>query len=392
MPGTQQTTVMAEPGPDGRFGPFGGRFVPEALIPACERARGGVPVRLGRPGFPCRARRACCATTPAGRPRSATRPGCPRCWGCACCSSARISPTPAATRSTTCWARRCWPGGWARPRWSPRPARASTASPRPPRPRTWAWAAPSSWASVDVARQELNVFRMRLLGAEVVPVTSGSRTLKDATNEALRHWVTTVDTTHYCLGSVMGPHPYPWMVREFQRVIGDEARGQCAGCWRARRRPGRGGGLRGRRLERGGDLRRLRRHPGPAGGRRGRGRSRDRARAPRRSARLPLPVPAGRVRPDHRGGHDLRGPGLPGDRPRARAPGRDRAGRVPHGHRRGGGRRLGAVRPHRGHPARAGARARAGLAAACGARWRRAGRSRPCCSPCPAAATRTPPR
>ena len=80
---------------------------------------------------------------------------------------------------------------------------------------------------VDVSRQELNVFRMRLLGAEVLAVTSGSRTLKDAINEALRDWVGTVERTHYCLGSVMGPHPYPWMVREFHRVIGSEAHRQC---------------------------------------------------------------------------------------------------------------------------------------------------------------------
>jgi tryptophan synthase beta chain len=80
---------------------------------------------------------------------------------------------------------------------------------------------------VDTERQALNVFRMELLGAEVVPVKSGSRTLKDAVNEALRDWVSTVETTHYCIGSVMGPHPYPYMVRELQRVIGDEARVQC---------------------------------------------------------------------------------------------------------------------------------------------------------------------
>jgi tryptophan synthase beta chain len=80
---------------------------------------------------------------------------------------------------------------------------------------------------VDVARQALNVFRMRLLGAEVTPVSSGSRTLKDAVNEAMRDWVASVESTHYCLGSVMGPHPYPWMVREFHRVIGEEAREQC---------------------------------------------------------------------------------------------------------------------------------------------------------------------
>ena len=78
----------------------------------------------------------------------------------------------------------------------------------------------------DMARQAPNVFRMRLLGAEVVGVNAGSRTLKDAINEAMRDWVTNVETTHYLLGSVLGPHPYPEMVREFHRVIGEEARKQ----------------------------------------------------------------------------------------------------------------------------------------------------------------------
>jgi tryptophan synthase beta chain len=78
----------------------------------------------------------------------------------------------------------------------------------------------------DVDRQALNVFRMELLGAEVCPVESGSQTLKDATNEALRDWVTNVRDTYYCIGSVMGPHPYPTIVRDFQRVIGIEAREQ----------------------------------------------------------------------------------------------------------------------------------------------------------------------
>ena len=80
---------------------------------------------------------------------------------------------------------------------------------------------------VDIERQALNVFRMQLLGAEVRSAVSGSRTLKDAINEAMRDWVATVESSHYCLGSVMGPHPYPWMVREMHRVIGDEAREQC---------------------------------------------------------------------------------------------------------------------------------------------------------------------
>ncbi|MBV9495839.1 MAG: tryptophan synthase subunit beta [Acidobacteria bacterium] len=79
---------------------------------------------------------------------------------------------------------------------------------------------------VDMARQELNVFRMNLLGAQVVPVTSGSRTLKDAINEAIRDWVTNVRNTHYIIGSVLGPHPYPMIVRDFQSVIGREALAQ----------------------------------------------------------------------------------------------------------------------------------------------------------------------
>jgi tryptophan synthase beta chain len=79
----------------------------------------------------------------------------------------------------------------------------------------------------DIRRQSLNVFRMRLMGAKVVEVTSGSKTLKDATNEAMRDWMGSVDSTHYIIGSVVGPHPFPMMVRDFQSVIGREARKQC---------------------------------------------------------------------------------------------------------------------------------------------------------------------
>ncbi|WP_409178640.1 tryptophan synthase subunit beta [Brevibacillus fortis] len=78
----------------------------------------------------------------------------------------------------------------------------------------------------DIRRQSLNVFRMKLLGAEVIPAVSGSRTLKDATNEAIRHWVSHVDETFYVIGSVVGPHPYPYIVREFQKIIGEETRSQ----------------------------------------------------------------------------------------------------------------------------------------------------------------------
>ncbi len=80
---------------------------------------------------------------------------------------------------------------------------------------------------VDTKRQALNVFRMELLGATVIPVLSGSRTLKDAVNEAMRAWVSELEDSHYCLGSVMGPHPFPWMVRTFQEILGEEANAQC---------------------------------------------------------------------------------------------------------------------------------------------------------------------
>ncbi|MEW6200458.1 MAG: tryptophan synthase subunit beta [bacterium] len=79
----------------------------------------------------------------------------------------------------------------------------------------------------DMVRQEINVYRMRLLGAAVTPVTTGSRTLKDAINESIRNWITHVTTTHYVLGSVVGPHPFPMMVRDFQKIIGEETRRQC---------------------------------------------------------------------------------------------------------------------------------------------------------------------
>ncbi|MFN2363195.1 MAG: tryptophan synthase subunit beta [Halarsenatibacteraceae bacterium] len=78
----------------------------------------------------------------------------------------------------------------------------------------------------DIERQALNVYKMEMLGAEVIPVNTGSRTLKDATNQAIRDWVSNVETTHYIIGSVVGPHPYPEMVRDFQRIIGDETKEQ----------------------------------------------------------------------------------------------------------------------------------------------------------------------
>ena len=109
----------------------------------------------------------------------------------------------------------------------------------------------------DMERQSLNVFRMQLLGATVRRVDAGARTLKDAINEAMRDWVTNVADSYYLLGSVLGPHPYPLMVREFQSVIGQEARGAVSRA--ARPAAGRHRRVRRRRQQRHGHLRRVHR-------------------------------------------------------------------------------------------------------------------------------------
>ncbi len=217
---------MGDPGPSGRFGQFGGRFVPESLVPACmelEQAfrtawadkefRGELDGILhhygGRPtpvtdcgrlseqlGVRVLLKREDLAHTGSHKLNNVIGQGLlARRMG----KNRLIAETGAGQHGV---------------------ATATAAALFGMECRVY-------MGEVDTHRQELNVFRMELLGAEVRPVSSGSRTLKDAVNEALRDWVASVEDTHYCLGSVMGPHPYPWMVREFQRVIGDEAREQC---------------------------------------------------------------------------------------------------------------------------------------------------------------------
>ena len=229
-------------------------------MPACLELEAAFREAWADPALPRRARR------PAARlrrpPVAAHRVPAPvrASSACGCCSSARTSTTPARTRSTTSSARRCSPSAWASTRLV-----AETGAGQ----HGVATATAAALFGHRVRRLH-GRGRRRAPGAQRVPhaaarrrgatrSTSGSRTLKDAINEAMRDWVATVETTHYCLGSVMGPHPYPWMVREFQRVIGDEARAQCRGAAR-RRRSRRRRRLRRRRLERGGHLLRLRRH------------------------------------------------------------------------------------------------------------------------------------
>jgi tryptophan synthase beta chain len=219
--------MMSDPGQGGRFGPFGGRFVPEALVPACEELEQAFRAAWADPGF--RAELARTLRDYAGRPTPVTEAArlsaalgvrvLLKREDLAHTGSHKINNTMAqallATRlGKTALVAETGAGQHG--------VAAASAAAR------LGLGCTVYMGERDMARQELNVFRMELLGATVIPVCSASATLKDATSEAFRHWVTAVDTTYYCVGSVMGPHPYPWMVREFQRVIGDEARAQCA--------------------------------------------------------------------------------------------------------------------------------------------------------------------
>lgn len=225
-PGAPPAGVMGPPSEDGRFGDFGGMFVPEALVPACTELDNAFRLAWGDPAF--HAEYETILRDYAGRPSPVTE--CHR-------LSERLGVRVLLKREElnhtgshkinnvigqTLLTRRM----------GKRRVVAETGAGQHGVASATACAlfgleCVVYMGEVDVERQALNVFRMQLLGAEVRPVASGSRTLKDAINEALRDWVASVETTHYCIGSVMGPHPYPWMVREFQRIIGDEAREQC---------------------------------------------------------------------------------------------------------------------------------------------------------------------
>ena len=200
----------------------------------------------------------------------------------------------------------------------------------------------------DTRRQRPNVQRMELLGATVQPVDAGARTLKEATSAAIRDWVTNVEDTHYVIGSVVGPAPYPALVRDLQRVIGDEARASDA---RARGTAARArGGVRWRGFERDGHLHGLhRRAAGGADRRRGRRRgyrdqpprrAADRRRSRGHSARLALGGDAGRGGADPGGPLDLGRPRLPGRRTPARVPARQRSRALRGCHRQPGAGRL----------------------------------------------------
>jgi len=219
-------TLMAEPSATGRFGEFGGRFVPETLVPACEELEAAFRDAWADPPFRAELDRV--LREYAGRPSILTE-----CRNLGPQLGIRLLLKREDLNHTGSHKINNVLGqALLAKRMGKRRLVAETGAGQHGVASATAAAllgldCKVYMGAVDVERQALNVFRMRLLGSEVEAVQSGSRTLKDAVNEAMRDWVATVSDTHYCLGSVMGPHPYPWMVREFHRVIGDEAREQC---------------------------------------------------------------------------------------------------------------------------------------------------------------------
>ncbi|HWL43448.1 MAG TPA: tryptophan synthase subunit beta [Ilumatobacter sp.] len=216
---------MGRPSETGRFGEFGGRFVPETLVPACMELEDAFTAAWTDPGF--RGELATILRDYAGRPSLLTE-----CFRLSEELGVRVFMKREDLNHTgshkinnvlgqALLAKRMGKTRLVAETGAGQHGVASATA-----AALLGLSCKVYMGAVDVERQALNVFRMRLLGAEVEAVHSGSRTLKDAVNEALRDWVATVGDTHYCLGSVMGPHPYPWMVRQFHRVIGDEARQQ----------------------------------------------------------------------------------------------------------------------------------------------------------------------
>lgn len=219
-------SIMSDPSEAGRFGEFGGRFVPETLVPACQELEASFRDAWADPIF--RAELDQTLKEYAGRPSMITE-----CYQLGAKLGIRLVLKREDLNHTgshkinnvlgqVLLAKRMGKKRIVAETGAGQHGVASATA-----AALMGMSCKVYMGAVDVERQALNVFRMKLLGAEVEAVHSGSRTLKDAVNEAMRDWVASVESTHYCLGSVMGPHPYPWMVREFHRVIGTEAREQC---------------------------------------------------------------------------------------------------------------------------------------------------------------------
>jgi tryptophan synthase beta chain len=218
--------MLTKPGADGRFGEFGGRFVPETLVPACQELEAAFDDAWNDPTF--RTELNDLLRDYAGRPSILTE-----CHNLGRQLGIRLILKREDLNHTGSHKINSVLGqALLAKRMGKKRIVAETGAGQHGVASATAAAllglgCKVYMGEVDVERQALNVFRMRLLGAEVIPAKSGSRTLKDAVNEAMRDWVATVEHTYYAIGSVMGPHPYPYMVRQFQSVIGTEAHAQC---------------------------------------------------------------------------------------------------------------------------------------------------------------------
>ena len=217
--------TMTDPGPTGRFGEFGGRFVPETLVPACIELEKAFYDAWADPAF--REELDTLMKDYAGRPSALT--DCPRLseeLGFTLVLKREDLNHTGSHKINNVLGQALLAKRMGKTRLVAETGAGQHGVATATAAALLGMECLVYMGEVDMKRQELNVFRMRLLGAEVRAAMSGSRTLKDAVNEAMRDWVATVENSHYCLGSVMGPHPYPFMVREFHRVIGSEAREQ----------------------------------------------------------------------------------------------------------------------------------------------------------------------
>ena len=218
--------MLTTPGTDGRFGEFGGRFVPETLVPACQELEAAFHDAWADPLF--RTELDDLLRDYAGRPSIITEcHNLGRQLGiCLLLKREDLNHTGShkinSVLGQALLAKRMGKKRIVAETGAGQHGVASATA-----AALLGLECKVYMGEVDVERQALNVFRMKLLGSEVVPAKSGSRTLKDAVNEAMRDWVATVEDTYYAIGSVMGPHPYPFMVRQFQSVIGKEANQQC---------------------------------------------------------------------------------------------------------------------------------------------------------------------
>ena len=216
---------LSDPTPEGRFGEFGGRYVPETLVPACEGLETAFRAAWADPGF--RSRLDGLLADYAGRPSPMTE--CENLsaeLGCRLLLKREDLNHTGSHKINNVLGQALLAQHMGKTRLVAETGAGQHGVATATAPALLDMECCVYMGEVDIRRQELNVFRMQLLGAEVKTAMSGSRTLKDAINEAMRDWVATVEESHYCLGSVMGPHPYPWMVRTFHEVLGHEAREQ----------------------------------------------------------------------------------------------------------------------------------------------------------------------